>query len=134
VLSRAVVGGEPWLEKARTVAKRLSGIAKDATPVLHGKDVFTKEDDATIVDVVGRIASATGDLTTEARVREGMSHAEDVAERLDAIFVRTPAGYDVKDVGSLNGTYVNRRSVDAATLRNGDEVQIGKYRFVYYTG
>jgi glycyl-tRNA synthetase beta chain len=89
VLSRAVVGGEPWLEKARTVAKRLSGIAKDATPVLHGKDVFTKEDDATIVDVVGRIASATGDLTTEARVREGMSHAEDVAERLDAIFVRT---------------------------------------------
>jgi pSer/pThr/pTyr-binding forkhead associated (FHA) protein len=39
----------------------------------------------------------------------------------------------VKDVGSLNGTYVNRASVDAAVLRNGDEVQIGKYRFLYYS-
>ena len=38
----------------------------------------------------------------------------------------------LEDVGSLNGTYVNRSSVDAAVLRNGDEVQIGKYRFLYY--
>ena len=89
VLASAVAKNEPWLEKARTVAKRLSGIAKDATPVLHPKATFTKQDDATIVDVVVRIDEATRDLTTEAHVREGMSHAEDVAERLDAIFLKT---------------------------------------------
>lgn len=40
----------------------------------------------------------------------------------------------VVDVGSLNGTYVNREPVDAATLTNGDEVQIGKFRLVFLTG
>jgi len=54
--------------------------------------------------------------------------------RRHAVFLRTPAGYAVKDVGSLNGTYVNRQSVEQVTLRGGDEVQIGKYRFVYYAG
>ncbi len=38
------------------------------------------------------------------------------------------------DVGSLNGTYVNREPVDSATLANGDEVQIGKFRLVFLTG
>jgi len=38
----------------------------------------------------------------------------------------------VQDVGSLNGTYVNRAIVDQAVLRTGDEVQIGKFRLVYY--
>jgi pSer/pThr/pTyr-binding forkhead associated (FHA) protein len=40
----------------------------------------------------------------------------------------------VHDVGSLNGTYVNREPVDVATLAGGDEVQIGKFRLVYLTG
>jgi pSer/pThr/pTyr-binding forkhead associated (FHA) protein len=40
----------------------------------------------------------------------------------------------VHDVGSLNGTYVNREPVDVATLSGGDEVQIGKFRLVYLTG
>ena len=37
------------------------------------------------------------------------------------------------DVGSLNGTYVNREPVDTAVLSTGDEVQIGKFRLVYLT-
>ncbi|TCO51611.1 zinc ribbon protein [Kribbella antiqua] len=41
-------------------------------------------------------------------------------------------GVKVRDVGSLNGTYVNRDRIDEVVLRNGDEVQIGKYRLVYY--
>jgi pSer/pThr/pTyr-binding forkhead associated (FHA) protein len=40
----------------------------------------------------------------------------------------------VVDVGSLNGTYVNRKPVDSAVLATGDEVQIGKYRLVFLTG
>ena len=40
----------------------------------------------------------------------------------------------MQDAGSLNGTYVNRKPVDVATLAGGDEVQVGKFRFVYLTG
>lgn len=43
----------------------------------------------------------------------------------------TPAGWVIIDLGSLNGTYVNRQPVTETQLQSGDEVQIGKYRFVY---
>jgi len=42
-------------------------------------------------------------------------------------------GFLVKDAGSLNGTYVNRERVDAAELASGDELQIGKFKIVFYT-
>ncbi|MFT4044093.1 MAG: FHA domain-containing protein [Gordonia sp. (in: high G+C Gram-positive bacteria)] len=42
--------------------------------------------------------------------------------------------FQVVDVGSLNGTYVNREPVDSAVLSNGDEVQIGKFRLVFLSG
>jgi pSer/pThr/pTyr-binding forkhead associated (FHA) protein len=40
----------------------------------------------------------------------------------------------VRDVGSLNGTYLNRERIEQASLAGGDEVQIGKYRLVYLVG
>ena len=52
--------------------------------------------------------------------------------RKHAVFTRTPGGFVVRDVGSLNGTYVNRELVDEITLTTGDEVQIGKFRLVFY--
>jgi pSer/pThr/pTyr-binding forkhead associated (FHA) protein len=42
--------------------------------------------------------------------------------------------FQIVDVGSLNGTYVNRVPVGSAVLANGDEVQIGKFRLVFLTG
>ena len=54
--------------------------------------------------------------------------------RKHAVFVQENDGYAVRDVGSLNGTYVNRELVDHAQLRTGDEVQIGKFRLVFYAG
>jgi pSer/pThr/pTyr-binding forkhead associated (FHA) protein len=38
------------------------------------------------------------------------------------------------DVGSLNGTYVNRQRVDSAALADGDQIQIGKFRLVFVSG
>ena len=52
--------------------------------------------------------------------------------RKHAVFHRSGGSYEVKDVGSLNGTYVNRDLVDEAMLTTGDEVQIGKFRLVFY--
>jgi hypothetical protein len=43
-------------------------------------------------------------------------------------------GYVLRDVGSLNGTYVNRKRVDEAKLQHGDEVQIGRYRLSFVLG
>jgi hypothetical protein len=52
--------------------------------------------------------------------------------RRHAEFRRGDGGFEVVDVGSLNGTYVNRERVDRAVLGGGDEVQIGKYRLVVH--
>ena len=54
--------------------------------------------------------------------------------RRHAEFRRDAGEFVVVDVGSLNGTYVNREPVDTAVLANGDEVQIGKFRLVFLTG
>jgi len=54
--------------------------------------------------------------------------------RKHAIFHREGDDFMVRDVGSLNGTYVNRERIDEITLRTGDEVQIGKFRLVFYAG
>ncbi|MCW4354499.1 FHA domain-containing protein [Hoyosella sp. YIM 151337] len=54
--------------------------------------------------------------------------------RRHAEFRRENGVFQVVDVGSLNGTYVNREPVDSAVLANGDEVQIGKFRLVFLSG
>lgn len=54
--------------------------------------------------------------------------------RRHAEFRQQEDDFQVVDVGSLNGTYVNREPVDASVLSNGDEVQIGKFRLVFLTG
>lgn len=53
--------------------------------------------------------------------------------RQHCVFLRTEGQLTVDDQGSLNGTYVNRALTDGpVVLRAGDEVQIGKFRLVFY--
>ncbi len=54
--------------------------------------------------------------------------------RRHAVFNREGDSFAVSDVGSLNGTYVNRDRIEAHELSDGDEVQIGKYRLVFFSG
>lgn len=55
--------------------------------------------------------------------------------RRHATFTRTGEGYQVRDLGSLNGTYVNRDRIEREiALNGGDEVQIGKFRLIYFAG
>jgi pSer/pThr/pTyr-binding forkhead associated (FHA) protein len=54
--------------------------------------------------------------------------------RRHAEILRKDVGFGLKDVGSLNGTYVNRERVEDAHLRSGDEIQIGKFKLVFLTG
>ncbi|MGK4217555.1 FHA domain-containing protein [Kocuria marina] len=47
-------------------------------------------------------------------------------------FIRRKGTFEAVDQSSLNGTYVNGDRVATKVLENGDEVQIGKFRFTYY--
>ena len=51
--------------------------------------------------------------------------------RNHALIVRRRDGLYVDDLGSLNGTYVNRRRIESHKLQNGDELQVGKYKLTY---
>ncbi|MBO0900315.1 FHA domain-containing protein [Cellulomonas sp. zg-ZUI222] len=71
--------------------------------------------------------------TTAGRSTSADIFLDDVTvSRKHAEFVRDGNQFVVRDIGSLNGTYVNRERIDAAVLRPGDEVQIGKYRMTFH--
>lgn len=47
---------------------------------------------------------------------------------------RTQGSFSLHDVGSLNGTYLNRERLEEGPLRSGDEIQVGKFKLVFLTG
>lgn len=71
--------------------------------------------------------------TTAGRRPDSDIFLDDVTvSRKHAEFVRRDGQFFVRDVGSLNGTYVDRDRIDEHVLQDGDEVQIGKYRLVFH--
>ena len=75
------------------------------------------------------------DVTTAGRHPDSDIFLDDVTvSRRHVEFHREGGGFSVHDVGSLNGTYLNRERIEAAALAGGDEVQIGKYRLVFLVG
>ena len=79
-------------------------------------------------------------LLDDASVSSGRHPDSDIflddvtVSRKHAVFTRDGDTFSVRDVGSLNGTYLNRERIDEAVLHTGDEVQIGKFRLVFYAG
>jgi pSer/pThr/pTyr-binding forkhead associated (FHA) protein len=72
-------------------------------------------------------------VTTAGRHPESDIFLDDVTvSRRHAELVRGDDGrFRVVDVGSLNGTYLNRQRIDEGPLTSGDEVQIGKFRLLF---
>jgi pSer/pThr/pTyr-binding forkhead associated (FHA) protein len=121
----------------------------DATITLHPDEAETSEESSEVTFVAvphgaGVLVVTRGPnvgaryLLGDKEVRAGRHPESDIF--LDDITVSrrhvviTPNGdgtYSLKDVGSLNGTYVNRERIDETTLDPGDEVQIGKFKLVY---
>ena len=74
------------------------------------------------------------EVTRAGRHPESAIFLDDITvSRRHAEFVRRDREYVVRDVGSLNGTYVNRERIDEIVLETGDEVQIGKFKLVFLT-
>jgi glycyl-tRNA synthetase beta chain len=91
-LQAVVDAREPWLEKAKTVAKRLAGISREAQPQLHPAEAFAgsaKHDDRAIQRLVQGLSEAARGLTSEKAVRDALMSMERVATELDRIFVET---------------------------------------------
>ena len=74
-------------------------------------------------------------VTTAGRHPDSDIFLDDVTvSRRHAEFRKNGDSYEVVDVGSLNGTYVNREPKNSAVLAIGDEVQVGKFRLVFLIG
>jgi hypothetical protein len=73
-----------------------------------------------------------GDETMIGRSPDNPVFLDDVTvSRKHAQLVERDGRWFIEDQGSLNGTFVNRKRVDSAELSDGDELQIGKYRFTF---
>ena len=76
----------------------------------------------------------TDNFTTIGRHPESSIFLDDVTvSRRHAEVRREGEAILLNDVGSLNGTYLNRKRIETASLRSGDEVQIGKFKLVFLT-
>ncbi len=72
------------------------------------------------------------DVTTVGRHPEADIFLDDVTvSRRHAEFVRMGTSFQVKDLGSLNGTYFDGVRIDTALLSDGAEVQVGKFRLTF---
>jgi len=71
-------------------------------------------------------------ITKAGRHPESDIFLDDITvSRRHAEFVTSDQVTTIRDVGSLNGTYVNRERIEEARLSSGDEVQIGKFKLLY---
>jgi pSer/pThr/pTyr-binding forkhead associated (FHA) protein len=75
------------------------------------------------------------DSTSVGRAPESDVFLDDVtvSRRHAEIVRRMDGAFSVRDVGSLNGTYVNGEQVDETKLATGDEVQIGMFKLVFFS-
>ena len=81
----------------------------------------------------GQAFPLTADVTRLGRHPDSEISLDDITvSRRHAEVARTADGYVVRDDGSLNGTYVNNQRVDESPLRHGDELQVGKFRLVFF--
>jgi pSer/pThr/pTyr-binding forkhead associated (FHA) protein len=128
---------------------RLPGIGAPVEPVTDGDPSLSAQDQATVDALLEGTALLvvlrgpnTGarflldaDEVSTGRHPDSDIFLDDVTvSRTHAKFRRENGKFLVRDVGSLNGTYVNRERIEEATLKTGDEVQIGKFRLVFYAG
>ena len=116
------------------------------TPVEVGADTADVEAPAGLLELprgVGMLVVKRGtdegvrfvldhDITQAGRHPESNIFLDDITvSRRHAEFVTQDQATTVRDVGSLNGTYVNRERIEEVRLTSGDEVQIGKFKLLY---
>ena len=121
--------GAPASESSDRQLNPVDAAAVDALPAGHALLVVQRGPSA------GSRFLLDTDVVGAGRHPDSEIFLDDVTvSRRHAEFHRSGTSFTVSDVGSLNGTYVNRDRIDSVQLKDGDEVQIGKYRLVFFAG
>ncbi len=134
-----LLGGQPAAEVTSTMAFGAIGLAE---PTDETGEVPAYQEETGVASLVVRRGPNAGsrfpldqEVTTAGRSPDSEIFLDDVTvSRRHAEVTRTAQGFLVRDVGSLNGTYVNRERIEEVLLADGDEVQVGKYRLVFHAG
>jgi hypothetical protein len=111
----------------------------DETGEMHPVDIDEVVDQAGAAIVIRSGGGRAGESFPIEEDRMSIGRSPDAAIFLDdvtvsrnhALVVKRKDGRFIDDLGSLNGTYVNRRRIESHQLADGDEIQIGKYKLSF---
>ncbi|WP_336603915.1 FHA domain-containing protein [Agromyces seonyuensis] len=122
---------------SREAAAQLAGFDSTVTPEEQEAIAALPSGSALLIVRRGPNAGARflldADLTTVGRHPDADIFLDDVTvSRKHAEFLRHGNAFEVKDLGSLNGTYFDGVRIETALLSDGAEVQVGKYRLTFY--
>jgi hypothetical protein len=116
------------------------------TTMSLGPDEVREEEESALDDSLGGTAlvvrvgggragerfALSGERTLVGRSPECDVFLDDVTvSRRHAELIQQGERFTIRDLGSLNGTFVNRRRVESVELHDDDEVQVGKYRLTF---
>ena len=139
--------GSNYCQKCGAYLARPEG-AEDPTTITYRVDESGEYQPVDLDEIVDREGAVlvirsgggrSGESFTIDDARMSIGRTPDASVFLDdvtvsrnhALLVRRRDGLYIDDLGSLNGTYVNRRRIESHRLMDGDEIQIGKYRLSY---
>jgi hypothetical protein len=140
--------GANYCQKCGAYLARPEGEGEDASTMAYKVGETGEYEPVDVTDEVDRAGAAlvvrsgggrAGESFTVDRDRMSIGRTPDAAVFLDdvtvsrnhALIVRRDDGLYIDDLGSLNGTYVNRRRIESHKLDDGDEFQVGKYKLSY---
>ena len=127
------------LTALRSVESPLKKLLEQAGSELNSILESLQEDSAMLVSLIGPNKGARYLLDTEStrigRSTESEIFLDDVTvSRKHARIVREGKSFKLEDLGSLNGTYLNGAIASKSELKDGDEIQIGKFRMHFFSG
>ena len=121
--------------ESQTATYRIDETTGELVPV-DVEEVVAHEGAALVVRAgggrVGQSFALDGDRMTIGRRPDSDVFLDDVTVSRDhALLVKRSGDYYLDDLGSLNGTYVNRHRIESHRLEDGDELQVGKFKLTY---
>jgi pSer/pThr/pTyr-binding forkhead associated (FHA) protein len=128
------LGAQTQVQESTTATYRV-GETGELIPV-DVEDITTHGHAALVIrsggNRVGESFPLEGDRMTVGRRPDSDVFLDDVTVSRDhALVVKRGGDFYLDDLGSLNGTYVNRRRIESHRLADGDELQIGKYKLTF---
>lgn len=127
------------LTALRSVESPLTKLLEQAGPELATILKALQEDSAMLVSLIGPNKGARylldSEVTRIGRATDNEIFLDDVTvSRKHAQVKKQARKFQLEDLGSLNGTYLNGAIATSAELKDGDEVQIGKFRMHFFSG